>query len=341
MLTTVLLLILGTIVGLGLMVGPQSLFKKIACLIPAVWASAILAPLILSVISRPLSAVLPVIFIRIILLLALIIGFNYLMHKLWHLVASKISNNNDNLISEPPKKQYIILHSLLNAGLGCLIFLFLLLGYATTVDVKVMPPIVSSEVWYQTTANGLSTVIFGKAPSTNYIVTKKKQKQKLQQPQTHKYARNTDYDNIKTPQNRSNASQSTAPSSQSINKNTPNRSRSPSQVADAEERPQPFVFPDINLKDEDVQALQEIVNDEVKNLLNESPDELKRALSDVLTEEKGAELSSYIDDHIRSGRSLDHLMNKIENIMGDPDNLSAEFKEALPDLLKEMELTDD
>jgi predicted outer membrane protein len=53
------------------------------------------------------------------------------------------------------------------------------------------------------------------------------------------------------------------------------------------------------------------------------------------------ELNNIIDDHIKTGKSLDNLMEKIENIMGDPDNLSAEFKEALPDLLKEMELTDD
>lgn len=341
MLTTFLLLILGIMIGLGLYIGPQSLFKKLACLIVAVWASAIIAPMLLSLISRPLSALLPVIFIRVILLLALIVGFNYLMQKLWGLAAAKLRNKTDNLISEPLKKPSLIIHSTLNAGLGCLIFLLFLLGYAATVDFKIMPPIVSQELWYQSSANALSKVIFGKAPATDYIVLEKKQKQKAT-PSSSNVVRNTDYDNVKTSPRQSKPANATPPSANyTTNKNAPTRSNRQTQVAEVEERKKPFEFPEMNLKEEDVQALQEIVNDEVKNLLNESPDELKRALADVLTEEKGMELNNIIDDHIKSGKSLDNLMEKIENIMGDPDNLSAEFKEALPDLLKEMELTDD
>ncbi len=331
MLTSLLAVILICVVGAGIYTGHGVFFRKIVCFCIGLYAAIMLTPLILPTISGFLSAVLPLPFIRIILALVILVGVYVITKRIWTATTSKAHSTS---IEDAPKKSFsrLLLGACVNACFGFFIFIMLLLGYAAAVDYKIAPPIVSSEIYYQTIANKASELLLNKVPKLDYIVTARKASPQRKATDTAgiTVTEEDDYSNVSISPHKQSGTGKT--SAQNNRKPVTHRA-----TIQAPEIKKPFEFPDINLDQKDVEALQELVTDEVKTLLTESPDELKRALSDVLTEEKGLELSAIVDEHIKNGRSVDSLMEKIERIMGDPNNLSEEFKEALPDLMREIE----
>ncbi len=336
MLSLFLAIVVSAFIGIGYFMGQTAFVRRIIAFSVALIAALFITPPLLSLIGKPLMSIIPPPFLRIMVVLALFIGV-YLLTKKGLIKLSEKTHFLEN------EKVSHIAGGIVNGGLGLFTFLLLLLAYAFAVDFKVASPIKSSETYYMAMANQVAKGLANKIPKSIYIspnpqTTVAFQEQASPDDVNDAYDDYDDYKHVKLPTQRAKPVKPQQTVSNNINR--PVSKPSTSNLT-AEEPKQPFIFPEVNLNDDEVEALQEIVTDEIKNLLNESPDELKRALSDVLTEEKGQELSAIIDDHIRTGRSINNLMGKIEEIMGDPDNLSEEFKEALPDLLREMEVLDE
>lgn len=332
MLSTILVIILVGLYLFRVITGPFLLVKSLICFLAGLVIASLITPWVLDGLTQLLGSIVPLVLLRVLNFLFWFLLGAVLCKKCLNFLAQKYSPDATNSLFSKSIELTVL------SIVGVALFFFGLLGYAKLVDYKVLKPIVGTESYYQSPVNFLSQNILGNELKSDFIVAQRKvaevgsESAKLNDDLS-------DYDTVVQPykpQNQVRSDQTVQPIVKSPKPTMPKTAQQPIT-------PEEFAqnLPDLAITKEDIDELQVALEEELGKMLKEDPELLKNSLAEALNDEKAQELSDLFDRYQQENRPTSQYLEAIESFMGDPNNLSQEFRDNLPDILREMELTVD
>ena len=152
MLTSLLIFIVVCFLATLRFIDFSTFLKRVVCFAIGLYFTVLLTPIVVPILNNLLGSLLPLVFIRIIVVLSLFFGVQAIAKKIWEKIAESIKPSH--IDKEKPSSKVSLFHGVVfNAGLGLAVFILLLFGYTIAVDYKLFSPIVSHETYYQTIGN--------------------------------------------------------------------------------------------------------------------------------------------------------------------------------------------